>query len=87
MPVDSRAELSPPAVAVVSIVIVVGLLTFALLRSDDGKWDFTAIEDLGWIYHDEMTTVFMRDWVNGEYKQCSTYNAIQKSLCSFVAKE
>ena len=44
---------------------------------DSGKLD---LEQMGWWHHDAMTTVFMHDWVNGEYKQCVSINETQPFL-------
>jgi hypothetical protein len=38
-------------------------------------WDTGQFENLGWVYHDKMTTVYGHNWVSGEYKHCSNINA------------
>ena len=40
-----------------------------------GMWDTGEFENLRWVYHDKMTTVYMHNWLNGEYKHCSNINA------------
>lgn len=53
------------------LLTLFGLVLFAFIQSG---WDFGELEDTGWIHHDKMTAVFMKDWVNGEYKQCTSYD-------------
>lgn len=38
-------------------------------------WDSGKLENVGWIYHDKMTTVYVHNWMNGEYKHCRNINA------------
>ena len=40
-------------------------------------WDSGKLDDLGWVHHDKMTVVFMKDWVNGEYKFCTSFNEVK----------
>jgi hypothetical protein len=46
---------------------------FVAVKFGDEIWG--GLEDMGWIYHDKMTTVYMHNWANGEYKHCTNINA------------
>ena len=53
------------------LVVLIGIL-FAIAVGE-GNWG--EFEDMGWIHHDNLTTVYSRGWINGEYKHCTNINA------------
>ncbi len=46
-----------------------------------GPFIWRNLDISGWVYHDEMTTVYSPDWQSGEYKTCTTLNgSVQQNI-------
>ena len=58
---------------VIALLALLGWLFYMML--DRGEFD-----DSVWVYHDKMASVIMKDWVNGEYKQCTSFNSKEQPV-------
>jgi hypothetical protein len=72
---DTRAELSPRWFGIFVLIVLFLVLVFVAYDEEVNKWSLGDLEHATWIYHDKMTTVYVHNWVNGEYKHCSNINA------------
>jgi ribosomal protein L37E len=56
-----------------SWVFVLIVVVAIFIGAYSGNWG--ELDDAGWVHHDEMTTIYSHNWVNGEHKHCSNVNA------------
>jgi hypothetical protein len=72
---DTRADLSRNAFRVFLGILLFVVVVFVAYDEEVNKWKLGDLEHAKWIYHDKITTVYVHNWVNGEYKHCSNINA------------